>query len=91
MCNRDKPWIVASYEFRQNMIQLESGSCSYVDSRDMNRGPMYLTTSMLLRFFLVAHLMFIIAKSAGSLSNHESHTLLYTQDLSWLEDSFFCR
>jgi hypothetical protein len=52
---------------------------------------MYLATSILLWFFLVAHLMFIIAKSLDSFSNHESHTLLYTQDLSWLKDSFFCR
>jgi hypothetical protein len=73
------------------MIQLELGSCSYVDSRKMNRSPMYLATSMLLWFFLVAYLMFIIAKSSDSFSNHESHTLLYAQDLSWLKDSFFCR
>jgi hypothetical protein len=73
------------------MIQLESGSCSYVDSREMKRSPMYLATSILLWFFLVAYLMFITAKSSDSFSNHELRTLLYTQDLSWLKDSLFCR
>jgi hypothetical protein len=73
------------------MMQLESGSCSYVESWDMDRSRMYLATSMLSRLFLVAHLMFIIAKSSDSFSNHGLRTLLYTQDLSWLKDSFFCR
>jgi hypothetical protein len=52
---------------------------------------MYLASSILLWFFLVAYLMFIIAKSSDSFSNHELRTLLCTQDLSWLKDSFFCR
>jgi hypothetical protein len=68
MCNRDKPWVVAPYGFRQIMIHLESGSCSYVDSRDMNRSLTYLATSMLLWLFLVAHVMLITAKSLDSYS-----------------------
>lgn len=68
MCNCGKPWMVASYESDQNVIQLESGSCNYIDSRDTNRDPSYLATSMFLWSLIVNHLMFTTAKSSDSYS-----------------------